>query len=276
MPPPLVPLIGKAAVSSGLSAGMGSIVSTGLSMLGGLFGSKKDTQNQKRQEEREDSRFQRASADAKLAGLHPLFALGAGGAGSPQFIAGQSETGSAIGDVLKGASRGVSRFQGTKQNPLSLKLADLQLKNAEINLRKNLIDEQLMASELRRTQQESTSTGQDAEFDMTLDESQRSKPKSKTPIKQPMKNEVILNLPFGNKITVPGTATAQEMEDLFGEAVSIPYGVAKILEAIKRSLRQGSIDRMKAARLGAAVLAAKRKAAKPNKAQPAVPYPIMP
>ncbi len=178
--------------------------------------------------------------------------------------------------MLKGASRGVSRFQGTKQNPLSLKLADLQLKNAEINLRKNLIDEQLMASELRRTQQESTSTGQDAEFDMTLDESQRSKPKSKTPIKQPMKNEVILNLPFGNKITVPGTATAQEMEDLFGEAVSIPYGVAKILEAIKRSLRQGSIDRMKAARLGAAVLAAKRKAAKPNKAQPAVPYPIMP
>ncbi len=149
--------------AAGLSAGAGSIISSGLSMLGGLFGSRKDSRNQARLEEREDSRFQRASKDAKLAGLHPLFALGAAGAGSPQFLTGQSETGSAAGDVLKGAARGISKYSKTT-DPLSAQLNQIGLKLAESNLRKSLIDEQLLASELRRETQNSGVIGADREF----------------------------------------------------------------------------------------------------------------
>lgn len=50
---------------------------------------------------REDTQIRRRVADAKGAGLHPLFALGAGGTSPVSFMPGQSSSGSAMGAGIK-------------------------------------------------------------------------------------------------------------------------------------------------------------------------------
>lgn len=108
--------------------------------------------------EREDSRFQRGVRDARAAGLHPLFAMGAAGAGSPQFIAGQHSSGSALGDAVRAGGRTIDRYASFKANK---RLRELQELNAEVDYRKNLLDEQLLASDVRRTVQNAGSQGRD-------------------------------------------------------------------------------------------------------------------
>ncbi len=122
-------------------------LTAGTQFLGGLFDRSKNKRRNAaeiaRVEGREDSRFQRASADARAAGLHPLFALGAAGAGSPQFIAGQSESGSALGDAVRGVGRVGAAHAKSKiatRDPLQQRLAELQIENAEVVLEGNKLD----------------------------------------------------------------------------------------------------------------------------------------
>ena len=250
MPPPLVPLIGKAAASGGLSAGMGSIISSGMSLLGGLFGSSKQRQDTARQREnleaREDSRFQRASKDAKLAGLHPLFALGASGAGSPQFIAGQSETGSSLGDVLKSAGRGLTNYQrATKSaDPLSTRLRQLQIQNAEIDVAKNrisLVNMQKEGSDTALATSEAYYAGQDREYQYPHD---IPKPPSSyvargsqfaTPRVVGEHRERKLILPNGREIIVGAHSSAEDFQRWFGEWVGDAVGMWSYWNALKRS-----------------------------------------
>lgn len=102
-----------------------------------------------RQEALQRNRYQIAAADAKAAGLHPLFALGAAGA-SQGFMAGQSASGSAasaavehsgVGQALQGAGRGLQAWasrQATKQqvesNALDLAIKRKQLETLEFEL----------------------------------------------------------------------------------------------------------------------------------------------
>ena len=117
-------------------------VTAGAGFLGGIFDRKQERKDQAHQDAREDSRFQRASVDAKAAGLHPLFALGAAGAGSPQFIAGQSQSGSTLGDAVRGVGRVAGAHYKSKvpTNPLAQRLAELQIENAEVTLAGNKLD----------------------------------------------------------------------------------------------------------------------------------------
>ncbi len=117
-------------------------VTAGASVLGGIFDRSSGRKAQAHQDQREDTRYQRAVADAKAAGLHPLFALGAAGAGSPQFIAGQSQSGSALGDAVRGAGRvGAAHYKSKiTANPLAQRLAELQVQNAEVTLANNKLD----------------------------------------------------------------------------------------------------------------------------------------
>lgn len=132
-------MVAPLVAAAGITAGAG--------LLGGLF----DRSSNKRAsaaeiarlEAREDSRFQRATVDAKAAGLHPLFALGAAGAGSPSFMAGQSQTGSALGDAVRGVGRVASAQQRSKipsMTPLQARMAQLQVDNAEVILAGNKLD----------------------------------------------------------------------------------------------------------------------------------------
>ncbi len=228
-----------AAAGTAISPGVGTIIGAGLGMLGGLFGRKADKRNQAAQNAREDSRFQRASKDAKAAGLHPLFALGAAGAGSPQFIAGQSETGSSMGDALKTASRAVPAYaKATKTNPLAAKLASLQIQNAEINIRKSLIDEQMMASELRRTFQQSTSEGFDKEFPTV--EEQMHTPSKQDIVEHPVHQKISLTMPGGSRIIIGESATAEEIEDIFGDLAGALYMVPKGLESAYLTIKHNA------------------------------------
>lgn len=84
--PAILGAAAKSGIASGIGAGLSGLVSS-------LFGRKKKVVK--------GTPYQDAVKDAKAAGLHPLFALGAGGAGTPQFsISGQSQTGSVDRDVL--------------------------------------------------------------------------------------------------------------------------------------------------------------------------------
>ncbi len=234
MPGPGIPIAAAAApaAGAGISAGMGSIISTGMSMLGGLFGSKKS------QPQYDDKYFQRSVKDAKLAGLHPLFALGGAGAPGPTFMAGQSETGSKLGDALKTASRGVTDYsRATAQNPLTTKLAELQISNMEINVRKNLIDEQLMASELRRTTQDAGATGADREFIPDVKEQMHTKVKQDV-VKHPEHQKISIVVPGGKRLIIGPSATAEEIEDIFGDVAGSVYGVAKAAESAYLSIME--------------------------------------
>lgn len=243
MPPPMVPLLGAAApaAAAGISAGAGSIISSGLSMLGGLFGSRNKGPTQAEINAREDSRYQRASKDAKLAGLHPLFALGAGGAGSPQFIAGQSETGSTLGDVLKGASRGVTNYQrATKSalDPLSTRLRQLQIQNAEIDVAKNrisLVDMQKATSDDALTTSESYYAGQDREFSYPHDKPGKPPGQYDPPRIVGEHRERTLILPNGREIIVGAHSSAEDFQKWFGEWVGDTMGMWAYWEALKRS-----------------------------------------
>lgn len=243
MPPPLVPLLGKAVLPA-MTAGMGSIISSGLNMLGGILGkSKPRGPSYQQQWDRDDSRIQRTAADAKAAGLHPLFALGASGATTPSFIAGQAETGSNLGDVLKSASQGVKDYsRATATNPLATKLMTLQVQNAEINVRKNLIDEQLMSSQLSRETQAAGSTGRDIEFPMNPEV----RDLRRTPIPKNAKipiaadnTPIKIRMPGGQHLIVDKSLDAQEMEDLFGDPVSWGYGVWKLAKSVQKTMDEG-------------------------------------
>ncbi len=214
-----------------ISPGMGSIIGAGIGLAGGLIGGNQDRRNQANQNKREDTRFQRASIDAKAAGLHPLFALGAAGAGSPQFLAGQSETGSKLGDVLKGVGRGVKDYSRAT-NPITAKMNQIGVLTAESNLRKSLIDEQLLTSELRRTTQTSTTEGADREYQIDrLDDSMRRITPGQDVRKQPEYQKISIPMPGGKRLIIGPSVTAEDIELIFGDIAGSVYGVAKAAES---------------------------------------------
>ena len=90
---------------SAASSGMGKgLLQLGARVFGGLVGAK-SARRQRRQAQAQfdaqmDETIQRRVADAKKAGIHPLFALGASAGASPTLSS--SNTGSAMGDSITG------------------------------------------------------------------------------------------------------------------------------------------------------------------------------
>lgn len=78
-----------------------------------------------------DQTIQRRVADAKQAGIHPLYALGASPGASPgPVIAGQHESGSGLGDGISAAGNAIATGI---QNRHAQKLAELQLQEQQKN-----------------------------------------------------------------------------------------------------------------------------------------------
>lgn len=147
---------GAAAGGSALSGLGGPLIGAGGSLLGGLIGgsdAKKAVKKQwKYQKEFQKNKMQWAVQDAKAAGLHPLFALGAGGGGgSPSFsIPGQSAMGSAIGDAAAQIGQGVA----ARPSEMAKQLQRAQIESINSQTRRNDAEAALALSQFRRFQQE--------------------------------------------------------------------------------------------------------------------------
>lgn len=131
-----------------------ALISAGGSLLGGLFGSKQsDLPSQRAQaqfDQQMDHSVRRRVEDAKRAGLHPLFALGASPGASPTaHISGQSDSGSLIGEGIGQAARSVAKaFDPATQ---------AQLKNIESSTEANFAQAQLYRSQAKRAEVEANS-----------------------------------------------------------------------------------------------------------------------
>lgn len=128
-------LIGAAAVSAGSS------------LLGGLMNKKSASKSVAQQNQMAQAQFdaqmdqtiQRRVADAKQAGIHPLYALGASSGASPT-ISGQAETGSHMGDAIASAggalASGLSGRAAEKQRQIEVQqrmALEAQRTHSEVN-----------------------------------------------------------------------------------------------------------------------------------------------
>jgi hypothetical protein len=134
---------------------LGSIISAGGSLAGGLLSGKQSNKQAnkawRRQQEVAKNRLQWTVADAKKAGLHPLFALGAGGGSSAGgFIQGQSPMGSAIADAAAHIGSGLA---GRKTGGEKL-LAQAQIESINSQTRRNDAEAALALSRARRVADE--------------------------------------------------------------------------------------------------------------------------
>lgn len=105
---------------------------------------------------RDDTKYQRAAADAKAAGLHPLFALGAGGAGggSPAMSVGSSPSGSHLGGGISRAAAQIgSRMTGADERALHA----AQEQRSQESHTMDMAQEQLRLSALKRAEQKAIS-----------------------------------------------------------------------------------------------------------------------
>lgn len=98
--------IGPATATTAATAGFGGgwvgpAIGAAGSILGGVFGGSNDRSHE--QEKLAKKMYKRAITwrvnDAKRAGIHPLYALGAAAPSAPQLIPGQSNMGSAVKDA---------------------------------------------------------------------------------------------------------------------------------------------------------------------------------
>lgn len=143
---------------------LGDFISAGASLLGGLFG-RKQTRSDNRQLLQHQDRWNQRSldfatrqfesgiqtrvADAKKAGIHPLFALGAsGGGGSPSFSVGGGVSGNALGEGIARAGASLGRAAG--RDPLARELHNAQVANLEAQTAKSNAEALYFASEARK------------------------------------------------------------------------------------------------------------------------------
>lgn len=170
-----------------------SLIKAGGSLLGGFLGrsggsSKRwaahwDRINQERlkdQRAREDTAIRRAVHDAKAAGLHPLFALGAGGVSggntpvdmSVPSIYEPSSSGSTVGDVFDALGEGFLRKaekreqterQG-KADSRDERLVDAQVRSYEARAKADEARAMLAVSEAKRAQQAANYSGRMADI----------------------------------------------------------------------------------------------------------------
>lgn len=152
---------------------LGTLLSVGGQLAGGFFGNKASKRNAQlnrlslaETRRQFDQNFNHAIsarvADAKRAGLHPLFALGGGVGASGGSFAPIPESGSALGTGIAAAATAAGR--GLTKRSAAQREADLfRLQQREVDSRveKNQAEAGLALAETKRLEQQSLSTGLD-------------------------------------------------------------------------------------------------------------------
>lgn len=160
--------------------------------------------------------------------VHPLWLAGSGTSGSGPVIAGQSNTGSRIGDALRGAGDALRGYSARKAAANAERRADAKTA-AEIealkmqsyrdraaggldDMRTGQINQQLNASKLARAAQASN-----AQQDQ-------------------------LKLPNGSKWNTGASAKQQTVEDHYGSLIGEPYGVWRAYKDAQKHYRRDFIE----------------------------------
>lgn len=179
---------------------------------------------------REDRFIQRRVADAKAAGLHPLFALGASSGGSPSFMAGQSTAGTAaaasvsespLGRAARAAARGFESYARSK----AMEKTELDIR--EQQARVDLAELEVQAA--RRAAAAAMGTG---------------------PRPTPQVEDVPFERPYSGVRSlgqeggwhVGGLPSADEVEQMYGEAAGVGYGLGKGVYDLSATARGAIYD----------------------------------
>lgn len=214
----------------------GSLISAGASILGGAFGGSKSRRNRdmvaaerKWQQdmryedwERQNNYLQRRVIDARKAGLHPLYALGAqpttSGAmpSTPNMMSTESDAalGQGLANAGQALGQGLSQYAQAKQQKTYNSLVNQKLLAEigetrarteatianQLNATRNFVERSAVASVSRRLSDQYTGV-------------------------QSRMTPNIMDTPFGKHRTDPKKTTASEVADRYGDIVEALYGM---------------------------------------------------
>lgn len=206
-----------------MAAWIGPAITAGGSILGSILGSKKsDLPAQRAQaqfDQQMDHSVRRRVEDAKRAGVHPLFALGASAGASPTAtISGQSDGGSFLGEGIASAAKTV----GKAMDPLH----QAQITAYQSESEKNFAQAAMFRSEAKRAEGEANS-GAVRTFAATEPAAFAGTPIGAEGMRTPI-----------GRITAPKAHALERPEEYFGDVVSDALGLANFLNSVQYNSRR--------------------------------------
>lgn len=197
---------------------IGSLISAGANLLGGLFNRQSsenaNERNYQAQKEFAQQGLRWKVADAEAAGVHPLYALGAQGQSfSPSFV---GDTG--VGQGLSNAGQDISRAaMTTATNNERDSAYNQQLRT--LALERGSLENELLRTQIRRQVLESGPAFPSAVTRTAEDAAGISVDDRRSPV------PLLFSTPTGETIMLPaGVTPTQEIEDLFGEIAGEFHG----------------------------------------------------
>lgn len=199
---------------------LGSLVSAGSSLIGGLFGQSSAAKNNATQMQiaQQQMAAQREFAqngvqwkveDAKRAGIHPLYALGANTVSySPVSVGTQADN--SLGEGLKSAGQDLGRAISATADR---ELRALQLMGARLDVEKKGLENDVLRTSLASDMRKLSQPGNPPPIPFPVTD-----PRSPKVDQEKLQNQIRL---FGKTLlNDPYTSDAQTAENVFGEGVS--------------------------------------------------------
>lgn len=178
---------------------LGEILGAAGSIAGSLFGKSQADKQAKQQKEFAQKGIQWKVADAKAAGIHPIYALGANTVSySPTAV---GDTGASWGSAGQDIGRAIEAGQSTteRNNGLSARIGELQLEGAKLD---NDIKRTQLASNIATLKQPGQPPGSPTTSTSWLLDGQGDTPQLDTPT---LKRETKLDVSTGNGAYVAGS-----------------------------------------------------------------------
>lgn len=126
---------------------LGNLISAGASLLGGLFGQKQADKQAEMQKQFAQQGIRWKVADAKAAGIHPIYALGA-----PTHSFSPVSIGDSLGQGIRAAGQDIGRAINSTSSPGQRMSAEVQAA-AALNLERGGLENELLRTQIARLKQ---------------------------------------------------------------------------------------------------------------------------